>query len=66
MTSPYVAFVRKHHPQSRKYTAAQRGGSDTTPPPDVLPPGWHRRSDTPAAREAAQLFAQATQWRAES
>ena len=52
--------------QSRKYTAAQRGGSDTTPPPDVLPLGWHRRSDTPAAREAAQLFAQATQWRAAS
>ena len=45
----------------RKHTAAQRGSSDTTAPPDVLPPGWHRRSNTPAAREAAQLFAQATQ-----
>lgn len=51
----------------RKHAAATRGGGRTTPPPpDVLPPGWHRRSDTPAAREAAQLFAQATQWRAAS
>ena len=48
--------------------AATRGGgrTPTTPPPDVLPLGWHRRNDTPAAREAARLFAQATQWRAES
>ena len=52
----------------RKHAAATRGGGRTAtpPPPDVLPAGWHRRSDTPAAREAAQLFEQATQWKATS